>query len=79
VQTSDSITYATIDLSDTEYRQFYAGFSNSVLWPLLHFRLSLQHFRAEDYQGYRAVNRRFAAALARLLQPTDRFGCMTTT
>ncbi|MBV8703119.1 MAG: trehalose-6-phosphate synthase [Acetobacteraceae bacterium] len=72
VQTSDDITYATIDLSDTEYRQFYAGFSNSVLWPLLHFRLSLQHFRAEDYQGYRAVNRRFAAALARLLRPTDR-------
>ena len=72
VLSSDDITYATIDLSDTEYRQFYAGFSNSVLWPLLHFRPSLQHSRTEDYNGYRAVNRRFAAALAPLLRPTDR-------
>ncbi len=69
--TSDGITYATIDLSESDYQRFYAGYSNSALWPLLHFRMGLLHYRTEEYQGYRAVNRRFAAALAALLRPSD--------
>ena len=45
--------------------RYYVGFANGALWPLLHFRLGLIAFRPEDYEGYRAVNRRFAAALRR--------------
>lgn len=71
IQRADGVTYATIDLSEPEYRSFYVNFSNGALWPLLHFRLGLLHFRREDYDGYRAVNRRFAQALARLLSPDD--------
>ena len=63
MQRADGITYATIDLSEAEYRSFYVNFANGALWPLLHFRLGLVEFRREDYEGYRAVNRRFAAAL----------------
>lgn len=70
-QSAGGITYATIDLSENEYQRFYAGFANRVLWPLLHFELGLVHYRAEDYRGYRAVNRRFAASLARLLRSDD--------
>ena len=65
------ITYATLDLSEAEYRLFYAGFSNRVLWPLLHFRLGLVRYRADEYHAYRTVNRRFAEALAPLLRPDD--------
>ncbi len=68
---ADGITYATIDMTEAEYRAYYVGFANGVLWPLLHFRLGLMTYRREDYQGYRAVNRRFAAALKSLLQPDD--------
>ncbi len=68
---SDGVTFATIDLTETEYRMFYAGFSNAVLWPLLHFRLGLVDYRAEAYHRYRAVNRRFAQQLAPLLRPDD--------
>jgi trehalose 6-phosphate synthase len=71
LQTADGITYATIDLTESDYQRFYAGYSNSALWPLLHFRLGLLHYRTEEYQGYRSVNRRFAAALAPLLRPSD--------
>jgi trehalose 6-phosphate synthase len=71
LQEADGITYATIDLSETDYRLFYAGFSNGVLWPLLHYRLGLLSYRTEEYEGYRAVNRRFAASLAPLLRPGD--------
>lgn len=65
------VTYATIDLNSDAYRGFYVGFSNGVLWPLLHFRLGLMQFRREDYEGYLAVNRSFAESLAPVLRPDD--------
>jgi trehalose 6-phosphate synthase len=65
------VTYATIDLSHEAYRGFYVGFANGALWPLLHFRLGLMHFRREDYEGYLKVNRLFAESLAQVLQPDD--------
>jgi trehalose 6-phosphate synthase len=71
LQRADGVTYATIDLTEADYRAFYVSFANGALWPLLHFRLGLVSFRTEDYEGYRAVNRRFAAALAPLLRPDD--------
>jgi trehalose 6-phosphate synthase len=71
IANADGISYATIDMTEAEYRAFYVGFSNGVLWPLLHFRLGLMTFRREDFQGYRAVNRRFAATLANMLLPDD--------
>src|ERR1700760_1374649 len=71
LQRSDGTTYATIDLSEAEYRSFYVGFANSALWPLLHFRLGLVEFKREDYEAYRAVNRRFAESLSQLLHEDD--------
>lgn len=71
IQRSDGITYATIDLTEADYRSFYVNFSNGVLWPLLHFRLGLLDFRSEDYDGYRSVNRQFASALLPILRADD--------
>ena len=65
------VTYATVDLTAEAHRGFYVGFANGALWPLLHFRLGLMHFRREDYQGYLSVNRSFAGSLAPMLQPDD--------
>ena len=71
IQRSEGITYATVDLTEADYRTFYVNFSNGALWPLLHFRLGLLDFRSEDYEGYRSVNKQFAAALVPLLRPDD--------
>jgi len=71
LQRADGTTYATIDLTEAEYRSFYVNFANGALWPLLHFRLGLVEFRREDYEAYRAVNRRFADSLTRLLRDDD--------
>ena len=71
LQRAEGTTYATIDLTEAEYRSFYVGFANGALWPLLHFRLGLVEFRREDYEAYRAVNRRFAVSLAKLLREDD--------
>jgi trehalose 6-phosphate synthase len=65
------VTYATVDLTADAHRSFYVGFANGALWPLLHFRLGLMHFRREDYVGYLAVNETFAASLSEVLQPDD--------
>ncbi len=43
----------------------------ACLWPLLHYRLGLLGYRTEEYDGYRAVNRRFATCIAPLLRPDD--------
>lgn len=71
LEQADGVTYATIDIAEEDYKQFYVGFSNSTLWPLLHFRLGLIDFKRDDYEGYLRVNRAYAAALAPLLQPED--------
>ena len=65
------ITVATADLGREEYEQFYVGFSNSTLWPLLHYRLGLVEFSRTAYAGYRAVNRRYAELVSPLLRPDD--------
>lgn len=65
------IEHALIDLSPSELRGFYAGFANATLWPLFHFRLGLVRYDRAEAETYRAVNRRYADALAPLLAPDD--------
>jgi len=67
----NNITLATLDLGEEDYQRFYVGFSNSILWPLLHYRLGLVEYVRADYRGYRSVNAKFAAALSPLLRPDD--------
>ena len=68
---AQGVTYATIDLTDKEYNEFYVGFSNGALWPLLHYRLDFLDFYRHEYDGYRAVNAYFATALLPLLKDDD--------
>ncbi len=68
---SGPLTLATLDLDQEEYRGFYQGFSNGMLWPLLHSRIELAEFRRDQLAAYRAVNEAFATALVKLLRPDD--------
>ena len=38
-------TYVLIDLSRNDIQEYYNGLANSVLWPILHYRVDLQEFR----------------------------------
>tara|TARA_R110002012_G_scaffold179930_4_gene345801 strand:- start:6482 stop:7927 length:1446 start_codon:yes stop_codon:yes gene_type:complete len=58
-------------ISDNEYRNYYLGFSNSVLWPVCHGRGDLVELRREFEAGYASVNSRLAHQLAKILQPDD--------
>jgi trehalose 6-phosphate synthase len=65
------IEVAAIDLTPTEYEQYYVGYANRVLWPLFHFRLGLMEYLREYADAYFSVNRKFARALAPILKPDD--------
>ena len=71
ISRSGKITYATLDLGREDHAQYYTGYANSSLWPLLHYRMGLLEFERADFDGYMRVNRRFAATLAPLLKPDD--------
>ena len=70
-QGKTSITYMTTAFTTKQYQQFYCGFANNVLWPLLHERPDLIHETPEDYAGYQEVNRLFAKQLKKIIKPDD--------
>jgi len=57
-------TLKRIWLSADEERRYYGGFSNEGLWPMCHIVHVRPIFRSEDWAEYRAVNARFAEAIA---------------
>jgi trehalose 6-phosphate synthase len=58
-------------LTEEERRTYYLGYANSVLWPLCHRRSDLIEVERAYAEGYLAVNRRVARAVARLSGPDD--------
>ena len=58
-------------LTEEEETRYYGGFSNEGLWPLCHTVHVKPVFRAEDWHAYRAVNRRFAEAVAANLRDAN--------
>ncbi|MCC7252521.1 MAG: trehalose-6-phosphate synthase [Hyphomicrobium sp.] len=71
VKSASGSALATLPLTAAEYRDYYLGYSNSVLWPVFHNRLDLARFEAGFYARYMGVNMRFARALAKLVKPDD--------
>ena len=67
----DEITYITLDLSKEDHQEYYNGFTNRVLWPILHYRIDLAEFSRRDLSGYLRVNDHFARELHELLGPDD--------
>ena len=56
-------TLRRVWLTPEEQRGFYFGFANEGIWPLCHIAHTRPVFRADDWQCYQEVNRRFAEAL----------------
>jgi trehalose 6-phosphate synthase len=56
------ITLVTIDLTRRDYDEFYRGFANGTLWPVLHYQVGLSKFEWPEFAGYRRVNELFANA-----------------
>jgi trehalose 6-phosphate synthase len=68
---SGPIIFASVHLSPDDYRQYYVGYANSVLWPLFHLRSGNMDLKPGQFAAYARVNRLFAAAIAQLVRPDD--------
>ena len=66
-----NINYATISLNETDFEQYYNGYSNKVLWPVCHYLLDFIQYDSADFEGYKRVNSLFARKLASILRPDD--------
>ena len=71
VRQAGAVTLATVDLCREDHQSYYLGYSNSVLWPVFHYRLDLADFNADYIDGYRRVNQLFARKLLPLLRDDD--------
>jgi trehalose 6-phosphate synthase len=59
----NSFALRRVWLSQAEEAGYYYGIANQGLWPLCHLAHVRPTFRAEDWEQYRAVNRKFANAV----------------
>jgi len=69
--TRDKITYIVCDLAKEDYQEYYNGFANRVLWPILHYQVDRAEFSRRDLSGYLRVNDYFAQQLHSVLKPDD--------
>jgi trehalose 6-phosphate synthase len=65
------INYVTLDLSQADYDEYYIGYANSTLWPVLHYQLGLIDFRRSQFSGYMRVNAYLARMFRPLVEPDD--------
>ncbi|MEP6689814.1 MAG: trehalose-6-phosphate synthase [Gemmatimonadaceae bacterium] len=59
-------------LDDEDIENYYLGFSNRALWPLCHMLVQHFEYRKEYWDRYRAVNDRFAHAVAEEVARADK-------
>ncbi|MGH8659226.1 MAG: alpha,alpha-trehalose-phosphate synthase (UDP-forming), partial [Gammaproteobacteria bacterium] len=67
----DGIAFATVPLSAHDYRGYYRGYANRVLWPLFHTQLHRVEFQRQDLLAYERVNKQLARRLTSLLKAED--------
>ena len=64
-------SYVLTDLAEEDYQEYYSGFANRVLWPILHYRIDLAEFTRRELTGYLRVNQHFADELSKVISPSD--------
>jgi len=67
----NKLTYVQIELSSNDIQEYCNGLANSVLWPILHYRVDLQEYSRADASGYMRVNHLFAGHLSALMNEDD--------
>jgi len=68
---AERFNYIPIFLSKQDAEEYYTGFSNSSLWPLLHYMSTYARYEERWWQTYQKVNRIFAEAVLDLAQEAD--------
>jgi trehalose 6-phosphate synthase len=69
VPDTDGIRIRAVPISESDYEEYYEGYSNSTLWPLYHDAVETPQFHRRWWEAYQRVNRRFARAAAEHAEP----------
>lgn len=56
----DKLGYIPVFLSEAEVTAYYEGFSNSTIWPVLHYLADYLRYEPSWWESYQSVNQRFA-------------------
>ncbi|MFT4021621.1 MAG: trehalose-6-phosphate synthase [Acinetobacter sp.] len=67
----NKIEYLTTPLNQQQFKNYYCGFANQVLWPAMHNRADLISFNTDYYTTYQEVNFLFAQKIQEISQPDD--------
>ena len=65
----DGLRLHAVALSESDYEDYYEGYSNSTLWPLYHDAVETPAFHRRWWEAYHRVNRRFAQVTASHAEP----------
>ena len=57
-----------VPIGKKEYKSYYAGYSNSLIWPLFHYSPDKCVFSQEDWINYQNVNKKFAMEILNSLE-----------
>jgi len=60
-----------VSIPEKEWRGYYGGFSNRILWPLCHYFLERVELKREFYRDYQRVNWRFADKVLKVWREGD--------
>jgi len=60
-----------VHLSRGEAQEYYDGFCNGILWPLLHYQIDRIPLATPEWRTFRQVNQRFADAIVEHYRPGD--------
>jgi trehalose 6-phosphate synthase/phosphatase len=60
-----------VRISSADFRRFYDGFANGVIWPVFHYLTGRLPLRTTQWSAYEAANRQFADVIASIYQPDD--------
>ena len=71
IKDPNKIKYDGPKISNELYEKYYNGFSNDVLWPMLHYETSRIKYLEENYEAYKKVNQEFANFLIENLKDDD--------
>ena len=66
-----NVDHVVADLSQEDFDEYYKGFANRVLWPILHYRPDLAEYAGRDLRGYFRVNAHFATKLDAVIADDD--------
>jgi trehalose 6-phosphate synthase len=71
IKTEGDVQLVTVDMTPADLADFYNGFANQALWPVLHYRMDLAGYDRRFAEGFWRINERIGTRLAPLLKSDD--------